>query len=82
MPMTIYPSDIPNALPWENDVDTLTIEVCVSHHKKMTTDLTTLDLPVESHQSFQIVLQSLDNFINAYKSLGPTTGGFVHLLRR
>ena len=82
MSTTIYPSDIPEALPWENDVDTLTIEVCVSHHKKLTTDLSTLDLPAESHQSLQIVLQSLDNFINSYKSMGPTTDGFVHLLRR
>jgi len=48
----------------------------------MTNDLTTLDLPAESHQSLQIVLQSLDNFINVHKSLGPTTDGFVHLLRR
>ena len=82
MPTTIYPSDIPEALPWENDADTLTIEVCVSHHKKLTTDLNTLDLPAESHQSLQIVLQSLDNFINAYKSMGPTTDGFFHLLQR
>ena len=82
MPTTIYPSDISEALPWENDADTLTIEVCVSHHKKLTTDLTTLDLPAESHQSLQIVLQSLDNFINSYKGLGPITDGFVYFLRR
>ena len=82
MPTTIYPLDIPEALPWENDVDKLTIEVCVSHHKKISTNLTTLDLPAESHQSLQIVLQSLDNFINSDKSMGPATDGFVHLLQR
>ena len=41
-----------------------------------------LELPQESKQSLQIVFHSLENFMDAYQKMGPTTDSFVNLMRR
>ena len=79
--MTIYPSDIPDALPWENDIVSITLEQCTSHHKKLRDDLARLELPTESQQSLQILLESLGKFIGDCRSVFPTTYSFSHLMR-
>ena len=79
--MTIYLSDIPDALPWENDIVSITLEKCKSHHKKFRDDLASLELPIEIRQSLQILLESLGKLINSYRSIGPTTNYFIHLMR-
>ena len=79
--MTIYPSDIPDALPWENDTIFVTLEQCTSHHNKLRDDLASLELPTESRQSLQIILESLGKFIGSYRTSGPTTYCFIHLMR-
>jgi hypothetical protein len=43
-------------------------------------DLVILELPQERKQSLQIVLHSLENFMDAYKKMGPTTESFVDLM--
>ena len=80
-PMTFYPSDIADALPWESTTVDVTLATCTSHHKKLRDDLTKMDLPTESQQSLQILLESLGKFIDVYKSVGPMTDCFIHLMR-
>ena len=79
--MTIYPLDIPDAHPWENDIVSDTLEQCTSHHNKLKDDLANLELPTESRQSLQILLESLGKFIGAYRTIGPTTYCFIHLMQ-
>ena len=79
--MSIYPSSIPNSLPWENDTVSVTLEQCTSHHKQLRDDLVSLELPTESRQSLQILLESLGKFIGAYRTIGPTTDYFIHLMQ-
>ena len=79
--MTIYPSYLPDALPWENDIVYVTLEQCTSHHNKLRDDLASLELPNEIQQSLQILLDSLGNFIGSYRSVVPTTDCFIHLMR-
>ena len=78
--MTIYPSDIPDVLPWENEDVSITLEQCTSHHKKLRDDLSSLELPTESRQSLQILMESLGNFIGAYRTIQPTTNCFIQLM--
>ena len=77
---TIYPSYIPDALPLETDIVIVTLEQCTTHHKKLRDDLARLELPTESRQSLQILLESLGKFISAYRSISPTTYCFIHLM--
>ena len=79
--MTIYPSDIPDALPWENEEVSITLEQCTSHHKKLRDDLAILELPTKSQKILQILLEYLGKFIGAYRTIGPTTYCFIHLMR-
>jgi hypothetical protein len=69
-------------LPWEGEVQKMTIQHCTNHHAKLKHDLEQMDLPVERKQSLEILFHSLENFIDVYKNLGPTTNGFVDLMRR
>ena len=78
--MTIYFLDIPDALPWENETVSVTLEQCTTHHKKLRDDNSSLELPTESRQSLQILLEYLGNFIGAYRIVGPTTDCFIHLM--
>ena len=71
--MTIYPLDILDALPWENEEVSITLEQCTARHKKLRDDLAILELPTKSLQSLQILLESLGKFIGAYRTVGPTT---------
>ena len=47
----------------------------------MRDDLARLELPTESRQSLQILLESLGKFIGDYRSVFPTTYSFSHLMR-
>ena len=78
--MTIYTLDIPDALPWENEEVSITLEQCTDHHKKLRDDLASLELPIESRKSLQIILESLGKFIGAYRTIGPTIDFFNHLM--
>ena len=78
--MTIYPSDISNAIPRENEEVSITLEQCTTHDKKLRDDLAILELPTESRKSLQILLESLGKFIGAYRTVGPTTYFFIHLM--
>ena len=80
-PIIIYPSDIPNALPWENDTVVITLKQCITHHKKLRDDLASLELPIESRQSLQILLEYLGKFIGVYRIVGPKKYCFIHLVR-
>ena len=79
--MTIYPSDIPDSLPWENESVSVTLEQYTTHHKKLRDDLASLELPTESRQSLQIILESLGKFIGASRTVGTTTNYFIQLTR-
>jgi hypothetical protein len=45
-------------------------------------DLLVLELPHESKQSLQIVLQLLENFMDAHQKMGLTIDSFVDIMRR
>ena len=59
----------------------VTLEKCTSHHNKLRDDLTNLELSAESRQSLQILFEYLGKFINSYRSIGPTTDCFNHLMQ-
>ena len=79
-PIKTYPLDLLKDIPHENDVHKLTLHYCTYHHEKLKGDLSSLNLPGESRQSLDIVLHSLENFIDVYHNLGSTTYGFIDLL--
>jgi len=69
-------------IPWEDKVQNMIIPHWSTHHAKLKHDLEQMDLPIESKQSLDIFLHSLDKFIDVYKKLGLTTNDFVDLRRR
>ena len=82
MPTSTYPSEYGDELPWEGNTEAMTLERCSSVKKRLENDLAVLEIPLESKQSLQIVLNSLENFMDAYQKMGPTTDSFVDLMRR
>ena len=81
-PIMTYLSDLPEELPWESGLQQTTLESYRAHYDKMQCDLSSLDLTPENKQSIEMVLQSLQKFIEVYEDLGPTTDGFVSLMQR
>ena len=82
MPTSTYPSEVGDELPWEGITEAMTLERCSGVKRRLENDLAVLELPLESKQSLQIVLHSLENFMDAYLKMGPTTDSFVDLMRR
>jgi len=81
-PTSTYPSEVGDELPWEGNTEAMTLERCSGVKTRLENDLAVLELPLESKQSLQIVLHSLENFMDAYLKMGPTTDSFVDLMRR
>jgi hypothetical protein len=81
-PTSTYPSEVGDELPWEGNTEAMTLERCSGVKRRLENDLAVLELPLESKQSLQIVLHSLENFMDAYLKMGPTTDSFVDLMRR
>jgi hypothetical protein len=81
-PTSTYPSDVGDELPWEGNTEAMMLERCSGVKKRLENDLVVLELPQERKQSLQIVLHSLENFMDAYQKMGPTTDSFVDLMRR
>ena len=77
-----YPLDLLEEIPWESGLQQMTLKSCRAHYDKMQNDLFSLDLAPENKQSIEMVLQSLQKFIEVYEDLGPTTDGFVALMQR
>jgi hypothetical protein len=59
----------------------MTLERCSCVKKRLENDLAVLELPLESKQSLQIILHSMENFMDAYQKMRPTTDSFVDLMR-
>ena len=47
-PITTYPYDLPEELPWESGLSQTTLKSCRAHYDKLQHDLSSLDLPLES----------------------------------
>ena len=77
-----YPSYFPDEIPWEGGLQQTTLESCRAHYDKLQNYLCSLDLPPYNKQSIDMVLLSLQKFIEVYEDLGPTTDGFVSLMQR
>jgi hypothetical protein len=60
----------------------MTIKCSTNYHAKLKHDLEKLDIPTESKESLEILLHSLENFIDIYNNLRTTTYSFVDFLRR
>jgi hypothetical protein len=81
-PTSTYPSEVGDKLPWEGNTEAMTLERCSGVKRRLENDLAFLELSLESKQSLQIVLHSLENFMDAYQNMGPTTDSFVDLMRQ
>ena len=81
-PTSTYPSEVGDELLWEGNTEAMTLERCSGVKRRLENDLAVLELPLESKQSLQIVLHSLQNFMDAYLKMGPTTDSFVDIMRR
>ena len=81
MPTSTYPSDVGDELPWEGIIEAMTIERCSGVKRRLENELVSLELPQESKQRLQIVLHSLQNFMDAYQKMGPSTDSFIDLMR-
>ena len=77
-PISTYPSDLLEELPWESGNQKTTLESFRAHYAKLQNDLSSLDLAPEN--KLEMVLQSLQKFIEVYEDLGPTTDSFVALM--
>ena len=75
----IYPSEISEYLPSENQIQELALQHCTSHHAKLKGDLEQLNILVESRQILHIVLHSLEHI---YIYIGSMTDSFIDLMRR
>ena len=80
-PILTYPSNLLEELPWESGLQQMTLERCRAHYDKLQNDFSSLDLALENKQSIEMVLQSLQKFIEVYEDLGPTIDGFVSLMQ-
>jgi hypothetical protein len=60
----------------------MTLERCSCIKSKAKNDLRSLDLSQESKQILDIVLHSLQNFMDSYQNMGPTIDSFIDLMRR
>ena len=58
MPITTYPSYLPDEIPWESGLQQTTLESCRAHYDKLQNDLSSLDFAPENKQSIDMVLQS------------------------
>jgi len=81
MPTTTYPSDNPDDIPWEENIQQCMLQRCTTLFLKLNKVLGSLYLPIESHKSLKIVLRFVSTFIDIYKNLGPTTDGFIGMMR-
>ena len=81
-PIITYPSNLPEELPCKSGLQQTTLESCRAHYDKLQRDLSSLDLTPENKQSIEMVLKSLQKFIEVYEDLGTTTNGFVELMQR
>jgi hypothetical protein len=81
MSTSTYPSEVGDELPWEGNTKAMMLERCSGVKKRLENYLAVLELPLESKQSLQIVLHSLENFMDAYQKMGPSTDSFVNLMR-
>ena len=81
-PITTYPLDLPKEIPWESGLQQMTLESCRAHYEKLQNNLSSFALAPENKQSIEMVLQSLQKFIEVYENLGPTIDGFVSLMQR
>jgi len=70
MPTFTYPYDTPDELPWEANTQQCTLQRCIAHYSKLKKDLASLEFPVESRQSLEIIVHSLSSFLDIYKNLG------------
>jgi hypothetical protein len=66
MPTSTYPLEVGDEFPWERNTEAMTLERCSGVKKRLENDLAVLELPLERKQSLQIVLHSLENFMDAY----------------
>jgi hypothetical protein len=82
MPTSTYPSEVGDELPWEGNTEEMMLERCSGVKRRLENDLVVLELPLERKQSLQIVFHSLENFMDSYQKMGPTTDSFVDLMRR
>lgn len=79
--ITTYPFKISKNLPWENQIQELTLQRCTSLSAKLKGDFEQLDLLTERRE-LQIVLHSLGAFIDVYNNIRPTTDNFIDLMRQ
>ena len=62
-PISTYPSDLLEELPWESGLQQTTLESCRAHYDKLQNDLSSLDLAPKNKQSIEMVLHYLQKFI-------------------
>ena len=48
MPITTYPSDLPNEIPWKSGLQQTTLEICRAHYDKLQNDISSLDIAPEN----------------------------------
>jgi hypothetical protein len=82
MPTSTYPSDVGDEIPWEGYIEEMTLEQCSCVKKMLQNDLRCLDILRENKKSLEIVLNSLQKFMDEYQKMGPMTNSFVNLMRR
>ena len=68
-PITTYPSDLPEDIPWESGLQQTTLESFMAHYDKLQNDLSSLDLTPENKQSIDIFLQSYKNSLRYMRIL-------------
>jgi hypothetical protein len=82
MPTSTYPLDVGDEHSWEWYTKAMTLERWSGVKNMLQNDLRCLDLPRESNQRLEIVFHSLQNFMDTYQKIEPTTGTFIYFMRR
>ena len=59
----------------------MTFERCSGVKRRLENDLVVLELPQESKKILQIILHSLQKFMDVYQKMGTTNDSFVDLMR-
>ena len=68
-PISTYPSNLPEELPWESGNQQTTLESCRAHYDKLQNDLSSLDLAPENKQSIEMVCNHCKNSLRYMKIL-------------
>ena len=81
-PLYTHPKDVPDDIPWKDKITKLTVEEMREHSMRLEGELESSTISTGCQQSLHIMLYNLNNLIEIYVGVGPSTHIFYDMMRR